>query len=153
MTSVSVESRFWGKVDKTDTCWLWTAATQDNGYGSFFIGRVGGRVRLARAHRFAYELAAGPIPDGLVIDHLCRVRNCVNPDHLEAVSNKENLLRGEGLPAIAAAKTQCSRGGHPLSGPNLYVNPRGERECKSCRRDADLRQKARRRASITKAPA
>ena len=84
--------RFWEKVDKAgqDECWLWTAnKTAPNGHGRF-LG-PGGQVM---AHRFAYELLVGPIPEGLVIDHLCRVRLCVNPAHLEPVTAEENIRRG-----------------------------------------------------------
>lgn len=81
--------RFWAKVTKTDTCWLWTAVTLPNGYGLVTINK-----RKIYVHRWSYEATKGPIPDGLVIDHLCRVRNCVNPDHLEAVTNQVNILRG-----------------------------------------------------------
>ena len=77
------EERFWAKVDKTDDCWLWTANRTNAGYGHFWLDR-----RMVLAHRFAYELLIGPIPDGLTLDHLCRVRACVNPAHLEAVTNR-----------------------------------------------------------------
>lgn len=83
-----VAERFWAKVHKTDSCWLWTASLTF-GYGSFWDGK--GQVR---AHRFAYELLVDPIPEGLQLDHLCRIRHCVNPDHLEAVTNAENVQRG-----------------------------------------------------------
>lgn len=80
---------FWAKVEKTDTHWLWTGAHQSRGYGSFAIAG-----KTYQAHRLAYETAYGPIPDGLTIDHLCRVPSCVNPEHLEAVSLAENNRRG-----------------------------------------------------------
>lgn len=78
-------ARFWGNVDKSGDCWLWTGATRHGRYGQFFIG---GRNRYA--HRLAYQLCVGPIPEGLLIDHKCRVRHCVNPDHLRAVTYKQN---------------------------------------------------------------
>lgn len=80
-------------VDITPGCWLWTGAKNWTGYGQRSV-RVDGKVRTARAHRMAYELLVGPIPEGLTIDHLCRVRHCVNPDHLEPVTMKENARRG-----------------------------------------------------------
>lgn len=85
----SPEARFWEMVRKTDTCWLWGGRLAPHGYGSILVGK-----RHVRVHRFAYELLVGPIPAGLHIDHLCRVRHCVNPAHLEAVTNTENLRRG-----------------------------------------------------------
>lgn len=89
----SREDRFWAKVQKTETCWLWTAAKNGPGYGQFGLGtREDG---LVFAHRFAYELVVGPIPEGLVIDHLCRTPACVRPDHLEPVTMRENMRRGD----------------------------------------------------------
>jgi hypothetical protein len=95
----TIEARFWEKVDKTDTCWLWTGSSDRLGYGRFSTW-----PSVTLAHRFAYELLAGPIPDGLVIDHLCRTPSCVNPDHLEPVTQRENLRRGarHGLPKDGA---------------------------------------------------
>ena len=88
---IPTEERFWRKVNKTDRCWLWTGALTGKGYGSFGQTPPGGSVL---AHRFAYIREFGAIPDGLVIDHLCRERRCVNPAHLEAVTNRENVVRG-----------------------------------------------------------
>jgi len=88
--------RFWSKVEKTVSCWLWTASTR-RGYGQFVINN-----KPTPAHRFAYEQLVGDIPRGLQLDHLCRVRNCVNPEHLEPVTSRENILRGEGICAVAA---------------------------------------------------
>jgi HNH endonuclease len=113
------------KVNKTDGCWLWTGTTSHGGYGSF---RMDGRQQ--GAHRVAYVLFRGPIPDGLTIDHLCRVPGCVNPDHLEAVTMRENTLRGVSKVAQQARKTHCLRG-HPLSGDNLWVRG-GKRFCRTC---------------------
>ena len=102
----TLEDRFWAKVDRggPDECWLWTAHIDRDGYGRF--ERIG-------AHRWAYEFAIGPIPDGMQIDHLCRVRRCVNPAHLETVTLAENVLRGQGVTAQQARQTHCKRG-HPL---------------------------------------
>ncbi len=127
--------RFWSKVNKTESCWLWTASINPEGYGKFWVA---GKGRL-RAHRVAYELVVGPIPEGLQIDHLCRVRHCVNPSHLEPVTHRENLLRGIGIPAVNAKKTHCLRG-HPFSGDNLYIEPKGGRRCRECRRAVDRRR-------------
>jgi hypothetical protein len=83
------------------------------------------------AHRAAYELAHGPVPPGMVLDHRCRERTCINPAHLEPVPNRENVLRGVGPSAVNARKTACKRG-HPLAGPNLYRMPDGRRQCRAC---------------------
>ena len=125
------EERFWPKVEITESCWLWTAGRVWNGYGRF---KVAGRH--VYAHRFAYELLDGPIPDGLQLDHLCRVRHCVNPAHLELVTNRENSLRGESFSAINAAKTHCPQG-HPLTPENLVPSAlrRGSRACLICSRE------------------
>lgn len=136
----SLADRFWEKVSvgSPDECWEWTAGTYSNGYGLFFVEHSPKR-RNAMAHRVAYELSVGPIPDGLVIDHLCRNRACVNPDHLEPVTHRVNLLRGEGLTAIHAAQTHCAHG-HEYTPSNTYVRPGGTRECRTC-----VRQRARER--------
>lgn len=135
-TKGTTEERFWRKVEKTDTCWLWRASLSHNGYGAF---QYDGRPRPA--HRYSYELLVGPIPEGLEIDHLCRVRHCVNPDHLEAVTHLENVRRGvyaemPVLTRINAEKTHCKRG-HPLSGDNLIVRENARsgkirRQCRTC---------------------
>lgn len=129
----SLLERFNSKVIKTDGCWLWTDSTRSNGYGVLRIGSS-----FALAHRLAYELFIGKIPDGLVIDHLCRNRICVNPNHLEAVTQRENILRGDTHAAKNAAKTSC-KNGHNLSGTNLYITPDGRRQCRACRYKAGLR--------------
>lgn len=122
------QDRFWGKVNKTNDCWLWTAGLR-LGYGQFWTN---GYSHLA--HRISYLLAHGALPPKeLHIDHLCRVRNCVNPEHLEAVTPKVNILRGEGLSAKKARQTHCLQG-HPLSGLNLYKDQYGYRQCKACKR-------------------
>lgn len=116
--------RFWSKVDKTDSCWLWTGATAGAGYGQLWVG--GRRVYV---HRFAYEQFVGPIPEGFQIDHLCRIHNCVNPAHLEAVTQRENVLRGVAPPAVNAQKTHCPQG-HAYDAKNV----RGDRICRPCHR-------------------
>lgn len=111
MSKRTASDRFWSKVDRSDAdgCWLWTANTTGaSGYGLFHDG-----ARSIVAHRFSYQEANGAIPDGLVVDHLCRVRLCVRPTHLEPRTNRDNVLLGIGPTAINAAKTECIRG-HPL---------------------------------------
>ena len=127
LETLTAADRFWPKVKKTETCWLWMGFLNNWGYGLFFDD-----VQI-HSHRWAYIQAKGPIPTGLQIDHLCRVRHCVKPDHLEAVTLYVNILRGEGRSAQNARKTKCIRG-HPLSGENLYVRPDGKRQCRECKR-------------------
>lgn len=112
-----------------------------NGYGRI-RGSVKGVEYHFFAHRRIYEMLRGPVPDDLTLDHLCRVRHCVNPAHLEPVSNRENVLRGVGPTAENARRTHCRRG-HPFAGKNLILTPasdgtsgvwRGCRECVNARR-------------------
>lgn len=131
----SVLERFWEKVEKTDTCWLWTASQRGNGYGQFGVTQKD----IVYAHRFAYEQTVGPIPEGLVIDHLCRVRHCVNPDHMEPVTSRENTFRGFGMGVVNAAKTTCPKG-HPYDA----CRPNGDRRCRICDREQWHRRKQRR---------
>lgn len=129
LTSSRDVDRFWSHVDKTDTCWLWTGATNGVGYGLFRIGStVDNTRRQVLVHRVSFTLAHGHEPVG-TIDHLCRVRHCVNPDHLEDVTLRENLLRGTGTSARHARKTCC-----PKCGGTYTVQPNGARGCTPCRK-------------------
>ena len=140
--SSSVEDRFWQKVIVGDPeeCWEWTGALAHGGYGACWNGE-----RQVPAHCFVYELMVGPIPKGMQIDHQCHTsecemaygcphRRCVNYRHLVVSTPFENVSRGNTIIARAIATTHCPQG-HPLSGENLYVDPRGYRGCRACRRE------------------
>ena len=129
-----LSARFWLSVLLTPGCWKWTGVKTGTGYGRILDGEKG-----LCAHRVSYELMYGPIPPGMIIDHLCRNRACVRPDHLEIVTHKENILRGIGPTAVNAQKTHCPKG-HPLSGANLHLDTNGWRVCRECRRQACRRQ-------------
>lgn len=114
-------------------CWLWLGSLHPHdGYGMMTVGS-----RTRWAHRIAYQTFIGDVPVGLQLDHLCRERRCVNPTHLEPVTCRENLLRGEGFSARNARKTHCVHG-HVLTGRNLYISPTGRRNCRACRLSSQL---------------
>jgi len=137
-----VEMRLAAKIDVTESgCWTWLGARQSAGYGLVHFNGV-----QTGAHRVAYEIARGKIPEGLVLDHLCRNPSCVNPDHLEPVTQRENLMRGDTIPAAHARKTHCPNG-HPYSGDNLGVAKRGSRFCRICHAATDLKSKIKRSKS------
>lgn len=134
-------NHFWAKVETPasgNACWNWMAAKQNSGHAVFFPGTYSGTRKTVRAYRFAYQMLRGPIPDGLVLDHLCRNPGCVNPWHLEIVTSRTNILRGTGASARNAVKTHCVNG-HPLDGYNLRMLPGGWRGCRRCRNDAKSR--------------
>ena len=122
----SDQERFWEKVRKTDDCWIWDGAKVKGGYGQCWFGN-----QTQYAHRVSYEIAVGPIPAGLEVDHLCRNPSCVNPDHLEPVTPVVNFERSSCPPSMNAKKTHCLRG-HELAGENLKRYSDGRRECRIC---------------------
>ena len=114
--------RFWRKVDKSGDCWLWTATTIGQGYGQFWF-----HGKLELAHRVSWQIHHGrPVPEGLDIEHLCHTKLCVRPEHLQASTHLVNIRRNGNN-----TKTHCPRG-HPYSGDNLYVGPKGGRRCRRC---------------------
>lgn len=140
-----VIERLMAKVEKHESgCWLWTGARGPSGYGTIGTNEYtdAGNPRPAYVHRVSYEHFVGRIPDGLEIDHLCRVRNCVNPEHLEAVTHRENQLRGLSPCGENARKPSC-KNGHLFDAKNTRVAG-DKRYCRRC--DAD-RAAARRAAA------
>jgi hypothetical protein len=139
--------RFWAKVNKTETCWLWTGCTTRPiplGYGRIRIGH-----KFVVAHRYAWMQVNGPIPEGLELDHLCKVRHCVNPDHLEPVDHLTNVRRGERGLVINEMRDyepmmECHEG-HRMVGDNIYVRPDGYVQCRECNRRRARELRARRR--------
>ncbi len=143
-------NRFWDKVDFTGGpkgCWLWMAHCTDTGYGQFRRDSI----KMVRAHRYAWELLVGPIAEGMVLDHLCRVKICVNPQHMEEVTERENILRGYGTPANNARKTHCNKG-HAFDGPNtrFYTCNSGYqgRVCRACKRETNQKLRQRRKEDV-----
>lgn len=124
------DEAFWARVWKGsgDRCWLWSGNVRPDGYGVFQYDH-----ERVMAHRAAYEMFVGPIPEGLDLDHLCRVRNCIRPAHLEPVTRRVNVLRGVGPSAQAAARDCCSNG-HTYTDESTYWY-RGYRMCKTCWRE------------------
>ena len=123
---MDVIPNFWKRVDKTGGCWKWTGAINSWGYGQF-----GTKGKFIRAHRFAYELIKGEIPPGLVLDHLCGNRSCVNPDHLEAVTQRVNAFRSNCITTQNLRKTHCPSG-HPYNESNALIQKSGWRMCRIC---------------------
>ena len=126
--------KFWSNVEKTPNCWIWRAGLKNDGYGNF---QYGGRLNKTQvqAHRVAYILTKGDIPEGLQLDHLCRNRACVNPAHLEPVTCQINLLRGQTTTAANSRKSHCPQG-HEYTPENTYLYERQPgrflRYCKAC---------------------
>lgn len=115
-------------IDDQSGCWLWRGASYPSGYGqmTFFKQHIA-------AHRLSYMAHKGRIPMGLVLDHLCRARACVNPEHLEPVTQQENLSRGIGISTQHARRTHCNHG-HPFDGGNVGISDEGYRYCMECKR-------------------
>ncbi len=139
------EERFWGKVNKSGPmplhgdvpgpCWQWTAGKIPSGYGSFHVARMS----RAASHRYAWEVLRGPIPDGLTLDHLCRNKLCVNPEHIEVVTRGENTLRAVDIGARNRNKTHCEKG-HEFTPENTRMasrNGRTHRRCRTCDRNRE----------------
>jgi HNH endonuclease len=140
----ALEQRIAERIRVEDDCWIWTRGTTREGYALLSV-----RNRTYVVHRLMYEILIGPIPEGLTLDHMCERPSCVNPFHCELSTMRENILRGNGPPAVNARKTHC-KNEHPLSGENLYLHPDGRRECRICRRASFTRANRRRRGFFGK---
>lgn len=137
---MSAAEGFWARVAKSDGCWEWTGSITAGGYGNL---RRGGRNDYA--HRVSYRLSVGEIADGLVIDHLCRNRRCVRPDHLEAVTSAENIRRGAG--PYGSVRKVCING-HDITKPeNVYTQPNGNHRCQVCASETNAARTMARRAA------
>lgn len=123
-------------------CWVCTYAQNYSGYT-----RINDDGRIRRCHRAMYEEAVGAIPDGLVCDHICRVRNCVNPAHIEIITQRANVLRGD-HPLVLLWRTNTCKRGHSLDG--AYLAPDGSRRCRTCQDEHNVRYNAARRASYVR---
>ena len=123
------------KIVKDTDCWEWTGSKNTDGYGKM---RFNGKTIYI--HRFIYEYFYGPIQAELELDHLCKNRVCANPEHLEAVSHTENILRGTSFVSINSKKTHCPQG-HEYSLDNTYHTPAGRRACRTCQKDYQIKWK------------
>lgn len=146
-----IKERIESLVKRVNGCWEWQGRLTKQGYGQTSTGSRTDNTRATRiAHRVSYETFVGEIPEGLTIDHLCRNRACVNPDHLEAVTIKENVRRGNPLWKQEMARTHCPQG-HEYTTSNVYLSGRNKtsRSCKTCMKS---RSKARYWASRRMTP-
>lgn len=136
---VPILERFFSYVQREPSgCWLWIGMLNNKGYGTFYVHEYGNKKA---AHIFSYEHFVGPVPEGLELDHLCRMTRCVNYEHLEPVTHKENMHRG-----VKASRAHCAEG-HPFSGDNLIID-NGTRRCRICRnRRKSDREKRKRQAA------
>jgi len=132
----TLADRFASKYEVNEAgCWIWTGARNSDGYGSFAVQR-----KARSAHVVSWELSGRPRTPGMELDHLCRVRECVNPNHLEQVTHRENVLRGSASDVVNGMRTQCKHG-HPYP-ENLYVSPKGAAFCRECKRAHDRRSRS-----------
>lgn len=151
---IVLAEQFWAQVEKTPDCWIWRGGKSSLGYGGLWIRERSGLRIKVYAHRVAYELSVGAIPEGLSLDHVCHTRDltcaggarchhrrCVRPDHLEPVTNKVNALRGRSGPADNARKQHCPSG-HTYDERNTRYKSNGWRVCRTCHRIAENRRHA-----------
>lgn len=138
------EIEFFSRIDFTEGCWMWVGGKTVDGYGQIVQG---GKYR-GMAHRYCYSLLKALIPKGRVIDHLCRTPSCVNPSHLEPVTQRENIIRGVNQVARHVNATECHRG-HSFTESNTYIYAKrpGTRNCRKCRHEASHKSESNRRKS------
>jgi hypothetical protein len=157
--TLPVAGRWLEKVDVTGECWEWTGSRDEDGYGKFQYPGDDGRQVHTRAHRWAYEAFVGPIPGGHVVMHaVCDNPPCVRPDHLDTgtplANNDDKVEKGRhaktwGNSLNRARQTHC-KNNHPLSGRNLWINPKtGHRRCRQCAADRARQAAERKRAAAT----
>lgn len=141
----ALAAQFVGRIesDPNGGCWLWSGADNGVGYGRVYLGGI-----AYAAHRVSYVHSVGPIPENHHVDHLCRVSFCVNPAHLEAVTQRVNTLRGVSRTAQQARQTSCVRG-HEFTPANTYHDKRGRRACRTCRSTQDRARRAMRPSACT----
>lgn len=140
LVTPSVSERFWAKVKPHGDCWLWVGGTVGAGYGHF---TQGGEQKMMLAHRWSYEAIVGPIPEGLVLDHLCMVKRCVNPYHLDPVTQAVNIERNpNSINKTCGEVTRCPQG-HEYDEANTRVH-NGKRHCRACARTHSANYRLRR---------
>ena len=122
--------KFWSRVKVVGNCWEWQGGIKCDGYGSFYWNK-----KYYPSHRVCYEIMVGLIPIGLQLDHLCRNRKCCNPDHLEPVTRRENILRGDSIVAHNSQKTHCPQK-HEYTPENTWKNGKGSRVCRICHNES-----------------
>lgn len=150
--ALSVASRFWAKVSKTDSCWCWTGGTQGRGYGAMHVGPKAKGRHMIRAHRLSWVLHNAEIPNDLWVLHKCDNPQCVNPDHLflgDRIDNMKDAAKKGRITTIGQSrKTHCVAG-HEFTPENTYTYPKGHRKCRQCITAERIQRRARNRAALS----
>lgn len=130
---IRMVDRFWGYIDADGDCWRWKGFCIPTGYGYFMVHTIYPKRRNIGVHRLAWQMLVGTIPPKMTIDHMCKVRNCVNPSHMRLLTRAANTMAGSSVPAMNERKTECKRG-HPFDSSNTVIDNRGYRQCRICNR-------------------